>query len=467
MPRVRAISFVALTLWVGCLHGQYDKVAALGSDSALTPIGGPASSPGLLIGGYDLPDLRPTGKLNDQLPHWIQFGLEERVRFEGFREFASDGYTLNRLRFGAVIQPVRWFKTVAQLQDARSFWQPGPAAPPNNVRWDLKLAYAQIGDLETQALSLTVGRQLIDYNSTIIGNSEWRNQARSYDGVVANVRVDRFRAAVFAASIVDPILDGISHHQQGNNVYGIYGWITRVVPKSSIEPFVLRRVAPSMAVEASPSKTAGLREDAYGFRIRGTDLANIDYRYELVLERGMAGANCIGAWASTAGAGYKVKTLAGTPRLFGGYDFASGDRNGSDGVRGTFDTMYPTAHDRFGIADQFGWQNILAWRAGATIFPHRRWSITGQYVNLWLARATDGAYNSSGGLIARDASGKAGRHIGEEYDVYTWYEVNRQVHVGAGVGHIAAGNFMANAARAGGYSYPYLVVEILDGKRVR
>ncbi|HUJ50416.1 MAG TPA: hypothetical protein VLW25_09455, partial [Bryobacteraceae bacterium] len=43
----------------GGLYGQYDKVAALGSDSALTPIGGPASSPLISTGPYDLPDLRP------------------------------------------------------------------------------------------------------------------------------------------------------------------------------------------------------------------------------------------------------------------------------------------------------------------------------------------------------------------------------------------------------------------------
>src|SRR5579883_2367099 len=453
----RVLLILGITVGWRLAYGQYDKVAALGSDSTLTPIGGPASSPPLATSGYDLPDLRPTGKINDQLPRWLQFGLDERLRFEsvpGFKTGAGDSYVLNRFRFGMIVQ------------QARSFLQAGPAGPPNNVRWDLKLAYAQIGDLETQPFSLTVGRQLIDYNSTIIGNSEWRNQARSYDGVVANVRVDGFRAAVFAASIVNPMLDGISHHQDGNNIYGIYGWMTRVIPKSSIEPFVLRRVAPKVAVEEGSGRTGRLDENAYGFRIRGTELANFDYRYELVLERGAAGANQIEAWATTAGAGYRLKAVPGTPRLFAGYDYASGDRNPADRLRGTFDTMYPTAHDRLGITDQFGWQNIVVWRGGATFFPHRRWSVTGQYVNLWLASARDGVYNSSGGLIVADTSGRSGRHIGEEFDVYTWYEVNRQVHVGAGLGHLASGEFLGKVAR-GAYSYPYFSIEMLDGKRVR
>ena len=125
----------ALVLAAGPLYAQYDKVAALASDSSLTPIGGPASSPSIFIGPYDLPDLRPTGKLNDHLPKWLQFGLDERLRFEGysssgFKPNVSDSYLLNRLRVGMLLQPTPWFKVVAQVQDARSFLQTPPLGPP-------------------------------------------------------------------------------------------------------------------------------------------------------------------------------------------------------------------------------------------------------------------------------------------------------------------------------------------------
>jgi Alginate export len=365
-----------------------------------------------------------------------------------------------------IVQPASWLKLVAQVQDARSFLQAPPLGPPNNVRWDLKTAYVQFGDSENQPVSLTVGRQLLDYNNTIIANSEWRNQARSYDAVVANFHVDRFRAAVFAASVVNPQLDGITHHQEGNNIYGAYGWITRVLPKSSIEPFVLWRVSPSVAVEDSKLKTGRLDEQAYGFRIRGRGISNFDYRYELVLERGSAGPNDIRAWGTTAGLGYTMARSGWKPRFFASYDYASGDKNPADGIHGAFDTMYPTAHDRFGIADQFGWQNIVAGRTGATIIPHRRWSVTAQYLDLWLASAKDAVYNSSGGVILRDSTGKSGTHLGQELDAYAWYEINREVHVGAGIGHLLPGEFIKKAGKGAAYTYPYFVIEMFDGKRV-
>lgn len=454
------------------LHAQYDKVAALASDSATTPTGGPASSPPIFVGPYDLPDLRPTGMLNDQLPKWLQFGLEERFRFEGytgngFKPGSQDAYSLNRFRWGMIIQPATWLKVVAQLQDARAFDQKPPIGPPNTATWDLKLAYAQIGDPETQPISFTVGRQILDYNSTILANSEWRDQARSYDAAVANVHFDHLRVALFAASVDVPALDGLTHHEQGNNIYGAYSWIARVLPKSSIEPFVLWRVEPSVAVVTTArDKTGHLDEKAEGFRVRGTGIENFDYRYELIGERGHAGANPIRAWATTLGGGYRIPAPRWMPRLFTGYDYATGDKNPSDGVHSTFDTMYPTAHDRFGISDQFGWQNIQSWRAGATIMPHRRFSLTAQYLDFWLAEARDGIYNTSGGLILSDPTGRSGTHIGQEADFYTWYEVDREVHIGVGVGRLLPGLFLAKLGRGTPYMYPYFAVEMLDGKRV-
>jgi hypothetical protein len=452
------------------LSAQYDKVAALGSDSALTPIGGPASAPPISPERYDLPDLRPTGKLNDRLPRSLQFGLDERFRWEGysgsgFYPGKSDSYLLNRFRFGMLFQPSTWFKVVSQVQDARSILQKPPIGPPNTVRWDLKLAYIQFGDPEKQPVTVTAGRQLLDYNSTIVSNSEWRNQARSYDAVVTNFHVDRFQAAVFAASVVNPALDGITHHLEGNNLYGAYGWITRVLPKSSIEPFVLWRLAPSVAVENS-KLTGRLNEKVYGFRVRGKEIRSFDYRCGLVIERGSA-ANEIHAWGATAALGYTIRSIRWKPRFFGGYDYASGDKNPNDSTHGTFDTLYPTAHDRFGIADLFGWQNIVSWRGGATVIPRRRWSVTAQYLDLWLASATDAAYNSSGGVILRDRTGKSGTHLGEELDAYAWYEISRQVHLGVGIGHLLTGRFLAGNSPCAPYPYPYFVLEVFDGKRVR
>jgi hypothetical protein len=442
-------------------------------------ITGPASNPLSFLNGpayrtfaskapYLLPDFAPAMQLDDQLPGWISFGVEERFRFEGYHNSGfklnnSDSYMLNRLRAQMNLRFTPWFKVAAQVQDARPFLQKPPYGPPNEVRWDLKLAYAEFGDPERQWISLRVGRQSINYNNTIIADSEWRNQGRSYDAVVANLHYSRYRLGIFAASAVIPLPSGISHHQEGNNIYGLYGHIDAVLPNSTLEPFVLWRVQPSVAIETTARlKTGRQSEQAYGVRLKGRAVKALDYSCETVLERGSNGPNGIRAWAQTLGAGYRFDTLPFHPRMFVQYDYASGDKNPGDGVHGTFDTMYPTTHDRFGIADQFGWQNIVAARAGFTFEPRRRWTVTVQYLNFSLASATDWLYSNSAGLIARDTSGRSGTHVGEEFDAYTWFELNRHLNFGFGLGHIMPGGFLAAITKGPTYNYPYFALNFKD-----
>jgi Alginate export len=440
---------------------------------------GPASNPLSFLNGdayrtfsstspYLLPDFSPAGLLNEKLPNWISFAWEERFRYEGYHNSGfklnnNDSYLLLRSRLQMTIQPMEWLKLVTQVQDARPFMQKPPYGPPNLNAWDLKLAYAEFGNADRDWISVRVGRQLISYNNTIISNSEWRNQGRSFDAVAANLHYDRYSVGLFAASVVVPLAEGISHHQEGNNIYGAYGSIDHLVPHSVLEPFALWRVQPGVAIETTAKIKTGRQDEwAYGVRFKGVTLKSLDYTAEWIGERGSDGPNGIKAWATTFGAGYRIDQLWFKPRLFWQYDYASGDRNPTDGVHGAFDTMYPSAHDRFGIADQFGWQNIVADRVGMTLEPRRRWTVTGQFLDLWLASATDALYNTSGGSIVRDTTGKSGTHIGREADAYTWYELNRHVNVGVGVGHLMSGQFLQKMEKGPNYNYPYFAINFKD-----
>jgi hypothetical protein len=443
-------------------------------------ITGPASNPLSFLNGpafrttginmpYDFPDFAPMTALDNRLPAWIGFGLEERLRWEGmvnqsFKRGDDDYYLLNRWRFLMQIKPTSWLRIVGQMQDARAWWQQPPLQPPNTNRFDLKLAYAEFGDPEHQWVSVRVGRQLINYNNTIIANSEWRDQGRSYDAVVTNFHVDRFHLGVFAASAVVPMDEGISHHQEGNNIYGMYGQIDNLIaPTSSFEPFVLWRVAPSVTVINPGKSTTGREsEQAYGVRWKGLAFNNFDYSIEAIREGGTDGSNDIAAWGTTDGLAYRFASLFWKPRVFSQYDYASGEKGLHNETHSTFDTMYPTAHDRFGISDQFGWQNIKAIRAGVTVEPHNRWTLTAQWLDFWLASASDSLYNTSGGSIVRNTAGTAGNHIGNEADFYTWYEINRHLNLGVGVAHIFPGQYLMIMEKGANFTYPYFALNFKD-----
>ena len=214
---------------------------------------------------------------------------------------------LNRFRFQVDLHTASWLRVTAQVQDARAGFQNPPIGPPNTVRWDLKLAYVEIGAPEKHWFSLRVGRQLINYNNTIIANSEWRNQARSYDAAVLNLNAKREHLGIFAASAIVPQAYGVTPHQEGNNIYGAYGRIDDfLVPHSNLEPFFLWRVQPAEVVEAAVAKTTGKEDEkACGVRFKAQAHTALDYGGEVILETGTVGAQSIRASAAQAGAAYQ------------------------------------------------------------------------------------------------------------------------------------------------------------------
>jgi hypothetical protein len=444
---------------------------------------GPASNPLSFLNGaawrttanpapYDFHDFAPFTDLDAKLPKWIDLQGEERFRNEAYdnnslKVNADDSYLLNRFRFQVDLHTPSWFQVTAQVQDARSGFQNPPIGPPNTVRWDLKLAYAEVGAPDQHWFSLRVGRQLINYNNTIISNSEWRNQARSYDAAVLNLNAKREHLGIFAASAVVPQAFGVSPHQEGNNIYGAYGRIDDLVPHSSLEPFFLWRVQPAEVVEPAKAKTTGHEnEKAFGVRFKAQAHTALDYGGELIYEGGTVGTQSIGAWAAEGGAAYQFLNVAAKPRVFTQYDYASGNSNPATNAKhSTFDTIYPSAHDRFGITDIFGWQNIEAVRLGTTIEPHRRLTFTAQGLDFWAASALDSIYNTSGSAIVTNKTDH-GRHLGAEVDGYSWYELNKHFNLGGGVGYFGGGQFLTNVTTSHSYTYYYFALNFKDnGKK--
>jgi hypothetical protein len=445
---------------------------------------GPASNPLSFLNGaafrttgnpepYDFHDFPPATYLDLKLPKWVDLQAEERFRYEAYdnssiKAKVDDSYLLNRFRFQVDLHTPSWFRVTAQVQDARAGFQNPPIGPPNTVRWDLKLAYAEIGDPEKHWFSLRVGRQLINYNNTIISNSEWRNQARSYDAAVLNLNAKREHLGIFAASAVVPQAYGVSPHQEGNNIYGAYGRIDDfLIPHSNLEPFFLWRVQPAEVVEAAIAKTTGKEnEKAGGVRFKAQAHTALDYGCEVILEGGKVGAQAIRAWAAQAGAAYQFLNVTAKPRIFAQYDYATGNSNPAhNATHTTFDTIYPTAHDRFGITDLFGAQNIESVRAGTTVEPHRRLTFTAQGLDFWAADALDSIYNTSGSAIVTNKTDH-GKHVGAEIDGYSWYELNKHSNLGGGIGYFGGGQFLTNVSTSHSYTYYYFALNFKDnGKK--
>lgn len=394
--------------------------------------------------------------VNGELAPWLQTRGELRTRVEGFTGGgfgeARDAYWMDRFRLNATIRPSTLFAFVAQVQDSRAFDKTaGSQAAPFRNTLDLRMAYGEIGAKHF----VRVGRQELAFGEQrLLGSLNWTNTARTFDGVHATFKTKAGQIDGFAASVVTIDSKGFDKSGSGNLISGAYVSLTTVVPRQTVEPYFFWRQARNITAEFGG--TAPLHQATTGLRIAGKLPTAFDYSGELAVQTGSVGADDVKAWA---GHGVVGKTLKLAPtRIFGEYNYASGDSSGTDGTRGTFDQLYPTGHDKLGLSDQVGWRNVHNVRAGVEVRPTPKWLVASSYHRWWLASATDALYSASGAIVARMAAGTAGRYVGQEIDGQVAYAYSPQLQIGGGYAHLIPGEFLKNTTPGRSYRAPYVMV---------
>jgi hypothetical protein len=398
------------------------------------------------------------------LPHWLQFSGELRSRLEGvtgggFKPNADDIYTQTRVRLGMKIQPTPWLKIMVQGQDAHVFWKnQHPAAPPYQDTFDLRQGYVEIGDTEKMTFGFRAGRQELAYgDERLVGNSNWTNVARSFDGFRGTFRHDGVRIDVFAASVVKIVDLHFNRYVPGNNIYGFYGGFDKLIPKSALEPYFFWRRQSGLTTEAGAHGI--LNFGTLGLRWAGKLPDGFDYSTEIAKQIGSLGTDTVRAWAGHWVIGYTVPRARFTPRFFAEFNYATGDHNSTDGHRGTFDQLYATAHDKYGMADQVGWKNIQQLRGAVEFKLKTNWQAVIKHNAWWLADSHDALYNASSNVVARVSNGAAGRYVGQEIDLQTSYTFPHKVQLGGGLGHIYPGTFLQHATPGISLNFPYAMVD--------
>lgn len=406
------------------------------------------------------PRLPVLNRANELLPPWLRVRGEFRERMEGFDgsgfvEDRQDLYYLSRFRLNATVMPTRLFSLQVQAQDARVARKTvGSAGAPFKAPFDLRLAFADIGDATTP-VTVRLGRQeLVFGEQRLVGHVSWLNAARSFDGAKVTVRTPAVSVDAFGTSVVR-IMDGaLDRSGNGNRFAGAYAATGRVIPLASVEPYVFWRRDVGLRTEAAA--IGDLTQTTVGVRLAGRMPGRFDYGLEMAVQRGSLGTDTVDAWAGHWQLRESVPG-AGAMRLIGEYNYASGDTDPTDGVRGAFDQLYPTPHDKYGLADQIGWKNIHHVRAGLDFVPLKGLPVTMSYHSWWRAEGADGVYTAGGAPLARAVAGATGRHVGQELDVQVNRTLMPQFQVAAGYAHLFTGKFLKQATPGASYSHPYVM----------
>ena len=376
----------------------------------------------------------------------VQLSFEFRQRAEDRpgqvfgrdRDLAADYF---RLRFGMTVRPLPWIKLSALAQDTRVAGYGLPA--PGNVRdpHDLQEGYLELFSPKQVGYGLTVGRQMIGYGDTrLIGSPQWAYTARTWDTARLYHVTKRVRLEWLLISPIQTRGNEFNRPMLGDRIWGTYSTIKDVGVKNTVDVYLLRH---DQNRPAGFTGTGSLGINVFGSRWAIPLPRNFRFTVEGALQSGHVGPLDHRAAGWVGQVGYKT-TLFKRPVDFANeYKFASGTDPAS-GRSGTFDQLYPAAHDKLGHVDLIGWKNIHNIRSITTMTLRKNWSWVLMYNASWLADTRDGLYNAQGRLIVRSADGRAGRYVGQELDLYTNYQV-LGFSIGAGAGQFIPGTFIKRA----------------------
>ena len=173
---------------------------------------------------------------------------------------------------------------------------------------------------------------------------------------------------------------------------------------------------------------------------------NWDYETEAAAQFGTYAGDRIRAWMATAGAGYTFRDVSWKPRIGLLYDYASGDRNPSDGTHSTFNQLFPLGHAYFGYLDRVGRQNIHAIKVQLKVKPTKKLTAWADFHTFWADQDRDSLYGANGKSIR--SGGAGGSHkFGHELDLTMKYALDTHTTVLAGWAHFFPGGFASSTTK--------------------
>jgi hypothetical protein len=182
--------------------------------------------------------------------------------------------------------------------------------------------------------------------------------------------------------------------------------------------------------------------DTIGARYAGNQ-DNLLFDFEGAYQFGSWSNQTISAGAYTSDVGWNFAKLPGTPQFWIGYDFASGDHNpGTSDIHATFNQLFPFGHYYFGFLDLVGRMNIEDLNFQAVVWPMKWITCCAQYHLFRLDSGRDALYGPASQVFRVDPTGRAGRDVGNELDLWVNFHLAQNQDLWVGYSHLYEGSFL-------------------------
>jgi hypothetical protein len=431
----------------------------------VTPVAGPDAGVAVVGPGFDVfqtpwgPGRKSSGEffrsaavaLDDGALRWrwnelsLAMGLQYLARAEArdnadFSDAARDFSLLvdHRARVTARASAFGRVGAVLEVQDVRQ-WGAEPSTIALLPAMGVHQAFV---DVKAGGwLDVRVGRQELSYGEDrLIGNLDWAQTARAFNGVFARATAGRVTVDGFGFLLKPPafLTDAGGQRFQNSGSY-FTGLSARWrAGKAGVDGYAL-------GLLDDPSTSAsGFRPDHNRLTLGGRGVlpvGSVTLLGEGALQLGTSSTKervLAGAFAGRATWTLPVAGLYVLSEVSG----ATGDGTPGDGVDSTFNQLFPTAHIHLGFIDYAAWQNVVGVR-GTVGFKQ-------PMLHVWLdvhhLRAWDprGAWFNAGGavFVAADPA-RADPVMGNEVDLSVTVPVTPFVSLAGAFSVFAPGGMAA------------------------
>lgn len=397
--------------------------------------------------------------LDDSGDYFASVGAQARYRYEYFNNLNfgagtqdDDGYHLARFLAHADLHLSPYFRVFVQgkssLAEDR---EGGPRAGLDADELDVQQLFADVRlpMADKQSLTFRFGRQDLLYGSQrLISPLDWSNTRRTFEGAKVSYARPENTLDVFW---VRPVLVDKEEANDGDgntSFSGVYD--TLALPQLFGKEANSKLELYGLALNRSAFGTVPTDSDTYTVGTRlWTNPKPWDFDVELDYQFGDAGAGDISAWSFATEGGYTFVGLPYTPRVYLGFDIASGDHDPSDPDVQTFNQLFPLQHAYFGYIDVVARQNVIDVHPGVELLlaenrRHiKRLSLRGDYHAFW-RQSDDDALYSAGGSVLRADTGTNASFIGTELDLMLTWQVDRHLQFYFGYSHFFTGEFISD-----------------------
>ncbi len=418
---------------------------------------------------------KPVWNLHDtlNLPKWLSLSVEQRTRYETmdgrFNASAKGGDQQIALQTDAFLEArFNHFRFGGEFLDARQLGSDSGSTLNNThvdeadfiqgyFAWaDQNAFYSGLG------AEVIAGRQTLNFGSRrLIARNAMRNTINSFDGL--RLRVTDYNNWQFNAFATMPvnrypssaadILNDVHDFDTADGKTWFSGGFFEIYNLG----FGINAEAYLYHLDEGDSAKSQTRNRRYftpGGRLYIKPAkGNVDFQLETIGQFGTVRTSTTNnkelqheAWYQHFDLGYTLD-MTWKPRFAVLYDYASGDKNPTDGNDERFDTLYGARRFEFGatgIYGAFARSNINSPGYSLGFSPLSNLQVGLSHHFYWLAEKKDG-WTTSG---LQDKTGKTDDYIGHQIELTSRWDVNSSLGFETGWAHLFKGEFAKNAPKA-------------------